>query len=131
MDIMPTLLDLAGLECPTGREGLVVQQPEGISFAPALDAGGWQREEPIFFEHEGNCAIRQGRWKAVRQYPEEWELYDMHKDRTELDDLSSTHPEVLSELQLRYQQWANHAGVRDWPPGPWPEWMDSDEFRAG
>lgn len=131
MDIMPTLLDLAEVECPTGRDGLAVQQPEGSSFAPALNAQDWQREEPIFFEHEGNCAIRQGRWKAVRQYPEEWELYDMHKDRTELDDLSSTHPEVLSEQQLRYQQWANHAGVRDWPPGPWPEWMDSDEFRAG
>jgi len=131
MDIMPTLLELAGLEVPAHPDGRVVQKPEGESFATALAAAGWQRANPLCLEHEGNCAVRQGRWKAVRQYPQEWELYDMHDDRTELNDLSHIHPEILSELQQQYQQWAVHAGVKDWPPGPWPAWMDTDDFRAG
>ena len=131
MDIMPTFLELAGLDCPLQRNGQKVQRIEGESFKPALATQSWKRSKPICFEHEGNSAIRQGRWKAVRQHPDEWELYDMYSDRTELNDLSLTHPEILAELQKNYKQWTFKAGVKDWPPGPWPEWMDSDEFRAG
>ena len=131
MDIMPTILELAGVECPAYRDGQAVQQPEGDSFVKALMADDWQRDEPVFLEHEGNCAVRNGRWKAVRQYPEAWELYDMHNDRTELHDLATRYPQILADMQQQYQQWATRAGVRDWPPGPWPQWMDSDEFRAG
>ena len=47
----------------------------------------------MFWEHEGNAAVRIGRWKLVRDYPRPWELYDMEADRTELHDLAAQHPE--------------------------------------
>ena len=43
----------------------------------------------MFWEHEGNAAVRIGKWKLVKRYPRAWELYDMDADRTELNDLAS------------------------------------------
>ena len=43
----------------------------------------------MFWEHEGNAAVRIGQWKLVKRYPRAWELYDMDADRTELHDLAA------------------------------------------
>ena len=47
----------------------------------------------MFWEHEGNAAVRIGKWKLVKRYPRDWELYDMDADRTELHDLAAQQPE--------------------------------------
>ena len=137
-DILPTILDLTGTECPTSRNEVRLQAPEGESFLPVIrnqlanqpDGQSWSRRKPICFEHEGNAAIRKDQWKAVRKYPDDWELYNMDQDRTEQNNLAKSCPEKLSELMQAYQEWALHCGVKDWPPGPWPEWMNTDEFRG-
>ncbi|NKB62217.1 MAG: sulfatase-like hydrolase/transferase [Gammaproteobacteria bacterium] len=140
-DIMPTFLDLAGVACPGQRGETDVQSMEGESFVSLIhdktgihdEAGensSWQRTKPICLEHEGNGAIRKGKWKAVRKYPNGWELYDMDADRTELNDLAGLYPGKLKSLIDEYKQWANRCGVGSWPPGDWPDWMNKDEFRG-
>jgi ABC-type molybdate transport system permease subunit len=92
---------------------------EGASLRPAFngDIGESEGEgegggrPPMFWEHEGNAAVRIGKWKLVRKYPGPWELYDMDADRTELHDLSATHPERVRDMAARYEEWARRCGV--------------------
>ena len=65
----------------------------------------------MFWEHEGNAAMRAGKWKLVRKYPGDWELYDMDADRTELTDLAAQHPERVREMAAQYEAWAKRCGV--------------------
>lgn len=109
-DIMATLLDVTGTACPRERNGLPVPAIEGASLRPAFEADGLP-ERPMFWEHEGNAAVRVGRWKLVRKYPDPWELYDLDTDRTELTDLSARHPERVRDMLALYQAWADRCGV--------------------
>jgi arylsulfatase A-like enzyme len=65
----------------------------------------------LFFEHMGNCAVREGRWKLVRKYRGPWELYDLATDRTELHDLSVQHPDRVAGMSAAWQKWADRCGV--------------------
>ena len=71
------------------------------------------RARPIFFEHEGNRAVRDGRWKLVSRFPGPWELYNMEKDRTELHDVAPQEPETVRRLSAAYDDWANSHQVVD------------------
>jgi arylsulfatase len=86
----------------------------GESFLPALRGQPWQREQPVLWEHEGNCAVRDGRWKLVRKYPGEWELYDMVEDRTELNDLSAKDKPRVARMAAVHEEWAERCGVLPW-----------------
>ena len=92
---------------------------EGISLLPALQGNTLARGAVLGFEHHGNLALRDGRYKIVSAYrngePTVWELYDMQQDRTELNDLSETMPEKKQELIEKWQDWADRVGVQSWP----------------
>jgi len=109
-DIMATLLDVVRIDYPTERDGRPVPPLEGHSLRPAFDADLAERP-PMFWEHEGNAAVRIGRWKLVRRYPGPWELYDMERDRTELNDLAGRHPDRVADMAARYEAWAERCGV--------------------
>jgi len=111
IDIAATIIDVAKAQYPAELRGKAIQPLEGESFAAALSGRDWQRSRPIFFEHEGNRAVRDGDLKLVSRHPGQWELYDMSRDRTELDDRSSRYPDVVSDLAHRYDQWADRCGV--------------------
>lgn len=116
MDIAATLLDITGIDQPETRGGVKVTPIEGESFQPVLQGSSqWQREKPIFWEHEGNCAVRWGKWKLVKKHPEAWELYNMENDRTELHDLSGAEPQLADRLGALYAEWAERCGVLPWP----------------
>jgi arylsulfatase len=90
---------------------------EGVSLAPVL-GGESLPERPLFFEHEGNRAVRQGRWKLVERFNGEgWELYDLQSDRAESSDLAAAQPERVAELRQRYADWTARVGVLPWPLG--------------
>lgn len=114
IDFMATFLDMAGISYPSEYKGHTIQPLEGESFLPALRGENWQRERPLFWEHEGNAAVRDGRWKLVRNYPGAWELYDMVVDRTELNDLSTKHKPQVEKMVKAYREWVARVGVLPW-----------------
>ena len=68
-----------------------------------INQGGSERT--LFFEHQGNRAVRQGKWKLVAFDDQPWELYDFTSDRTEMNDLAETHPEKVKSLDALWEQW--------------------------
>ena len=113
IDIMPTILEVAQAAFPTEWNGRATLSPEGESLLPAF-AGSPLPDRVIFWEHEGNRAVRQGRWKLVSQFPGEWELYDMVADRSELKDLAAQYPERVAGLAALYDAWAQRVGAQPW-----------------
>ena len=114
IDLMPTFLEAAGVSYPREYNGYKVQALDGESLLPALGNDGWTRETPLFWEHEGNCAIRSNGWKLVRTYNNDWELYEMNTDRTELNDLSHRNQPMVNKLEYQFYEWAEHVGVVEW-----------------
>jgi len=114
IDIVPSCLEAASTSYPTERRGSPVQLPEGVSFLAGLRGDSWERGEPLFWEHEGNCAVRAGEWKLVRMDGGDWELYSMAEDRTELRDLRGERPAVAAELEKMWTAWAQRCRVLAW-----------------
>jgi arylsulfatase A-like enzyme len=114
IDIMATCVDVAEAPYPKERHGQAVQPMEGVSLVPTF-TGKSLPDRPIFWEHEGNRAVRRGNWKLVSKHPGGWELYDMDTDRTEMHDLAAQHPEKVQELKTLYATWAERCGVQPWP----------------
>jgi arylsulfatase A-like enzyme len=110
-DIMATIVDITGVAYPQAYAGREVLPLEGQSLAPAFDADRGERA-PMFWEHEGNAAVRVGDWKLVRKFPGAWELYDLQADRTELNDLAAAHPERVEDMAAQYEAWAQRCGVK-------------------
>lgn len=115
IDIMATCMDLAGASYPEAHNGHNIQPMEGVSLAPAFTGKSLNREAPIFWEHEGNRAVRTGDWKLVSKHPGGWELYDMAADRTEMHDLAAQQPERVNEMASQWEAWARRVGVLPWP----------------
>ena len=114
VDIMATAVDVAGAKYPERYHDHDILPMEGVSLRPAILGQPLARKEPIYWEHEGNKAVRDGRWKLVQKWRGPWELYDMEADRTELHDVSKEHPEIASRLQASWNGWAQRAFVDDW-----------------
>ncbi len=101
IDLLPTLLAAAGAHArPLEGRDLFHGKPD--------------RSRTLFWEHEGNRAVRRAAWKLVAVHGGPWELYDLAKDRTELRDLAPSHPALVSELASLYDGWAARSGVKPW-----------------
>ncbi len=115
IDIMATCLEAAGIDYPTELNDREITPLEGESLMLLLQGQDCIREQPIFWEHEGNHAVRDGEWKLVSRFPGKWELYNMVEDRTELNDLAGQNKPKVSELVKLYCEWAELCEVREWP----------------
>jgi arylsulfatase A-like enzyme len=92
--------------------GLVLPEPAGKSLLPALvSARKPVHREPIYWEHEGNAAMRDGNLKLVREYEKPWELYDISRDRTELNDLAKIDNVTVESMVNKWESWATDIGV--------------------
>ncbi len=109
-DIMCTILDVTGASYPQEFKGNQIPALEGQSLKSVFDDDEIP-ERPIFWEHEGNSAIRIGKWKLVKEYPKEWELYNMEIDRTEMNDLAASQLGIVEKFSQQYDAWAERCGV--------------------
>ena len=114
IDIMASCVDISGATYPSQYKGNRIIPMEGKSLVPAFDNRLIEREA-IYWEHEGNRAVRKGKWKLVSRHPGGWELYDLEADRTELNNLADKNPQKLAELKAMYKNWAARCGVQPWP----------------
>lgn len=115
LDIMATCVDVAGAKYPVEFQGRTILPMEGRSLVPAFADKAVERDA-LFWEHEGNAAIRVGDWKLVRfgrNGP--WELYNLKADRTELHDLAADEPERAKELAAKWDAWAGRTNVKPYP----------------
>jgi arylsulfatase len=115
IDIMATAVDISGARYP----GSPIQPMEGKSLLPVFQ-GKSIGDRKLYWEHMGNRAALDGKWKLVSRYPDKWELFDLEVDRTELNDLAARMPEKTAQLMGDYDKWAQRCGVAPW-----------DEIRPG
>lgn len=111
IDLMATCVDVSGATYPKQFGDREIQPMQGVSLRAAFAGQALEREQPLFFEHEGNRAIREGRWKLVKLRNQPWELYDLQSDRTELHNLADEHPDRVKSMYEAWQAWAKRANV--------------------
>ena len=115
VDIMTTCVEVSGATYPKN-----VQPMEGRSLVPAFQGKPIQRDV-LFWEHEGNRALRKGDWKLVVVGPEgHWKLYWMGDDRSEMHDRRPRHRDTAKELMIDWEKWAEHTKAIPWPWGRAP-----------
>ena len=114
IDVMATCVDIANATYPRELNGIPIQPLEGISLRPSFEGSPISRNSPLYWEHEGNRAIRMGQWKLVSKYPGDWELYDIEADRTEMVDLAKLYSARVQEMSGLWEAWANRVGVKPW-----------------
>jgi arylsulfatase len=117
IDIMATCVGVSGASYPAEVGGEKIKPMQGVSLQPALNSKSLKRHQPIFWEHEGNRAVRDGKWKLVAKENQPWELYDMEKDRSELNDLAAANPRKVKDLAAKWDAWAARSDVL--PLGAW------------
>ncbi len=94
---------------------------EGVSLVPAFEDKQLEREA-IYWEHEGNRAVRMGYWKLVargKQGP--WELYNLQADRTERKNLAGLYPERVERMSALWRRYAERTNVLPLDERHWAE----------
>jgi len=105
IDLVPTILEVTRARRTDDRDGQPLPPPPGQSLVPAFAHDGSVRHDDLWWEHEGNRAIRVGDWKLVASGQDgPWELYDLATDRTETRDLARPQPAKVSDLARRWQR---------------------------
>jgi len=109
VDLLPTFLEVAGVELPEGFE------PDGQSALSAFKAEEFERTQAIYWEWKGpnvqdftwpHLGVRDGRWKLITNAElQRTELYDLEGDWAEAKDVSAEHPDVVKSLSAKLSAW--------------------------
>ena len=110
IDLVPTILDLAGAS-ESAIHGPDANPYPGRSLAQTLRTGAKIERGDLFFNHEGNRALKSGKWKIVlaakeqkANEPLKWELYDLETDRAEQNNLAEQYPERVNSMAQRWNE---------------------------
>ena len=132
MDIAPTIYDLAKIDRDNDPMFTGKVAPRGISLLPAWQNSTDGHERLFVTELFGNRTVRSGQWKITQISPpignNQWELYDMHNDPGETQDLAQQHPQIVADLSTAYEAYAAEVGII--PPHP-PLIRDIRNFYVG
>ena len=112
VDMMPTLLEAAGVTTPEQKPMPI----EGDSFLPTFEGKPREARKTMFWAHNKGKAVRAGNWKLVASDKDDWELYDLANDGTELRNLASQMPEKVAELEKLHTAWEKRTNLS--PPKP-------------
>ena len=119
-DIMPTILDVAGVEHTGEIDGRQVVPMHGSSVLDLLEGNvetPYAEASQVGYELFGLRAFFDGDWKILWMPPPvglgEWELFDLREDPAEINDLSGQHPDRLAEMIARWEQYKEDNGVLD------------------
>ena len=119
IDLVPTILDVLGVEAPETIKGHTQSPFDGVSMRDSFDdAAAASRRKTQFYAMLGSRSIWHEGWKAVTTHPclsgwghfhdDEWELYHTDIDRAEINNLAGEHPEKVRELA---EIWFSEAGA--------------------
>lgn len=117
IDILPTILDVAGIKRPTTMGGEALPESPGKSLVPAFDQDVVIQRDHLWWMHEDNFAVRVGDWKLVSAnrdrdpnspHKPRWELYNLASDRAEQKNLASQFPDKVAQLETVWQTEYDH-----------------------
>ncbi len=111
IDIMATVVELAGATYPESFNGRKIVPLEGKSLVPVFEGRRREGHEALYWEHFGGRAIRVEDWKLVAVNNQPWELYNLARDRSETRNLAAEYPEKVRELEGLWQRWAARSRV--------------------
>ena len=103
IDVLPTLADLADAAIPITHSTRLLRPVSGVSLRPILEGKALQRSEPIYLQFANDWGLRDGDWKLVSFKGQEWELYNLANDRTELSDLAKAEPKRLNDMIAKWR----------------------------
>lgn len=104
VDIVPTILEITGVEKPKVWQGEAIPEAPGKSLVPAFAKDTTIARESLWWLHEGNRALRVGDWKLVAAKGDAWELYDLKTDRAEAHNLAAQMPDKVKALEAMWQK---------------------------
>jgi len=128
IDLMPTLIELAGATYPEQLGDHRLKPLAGQSLTRAF-AGKRTAPRTLAWEHEGNRAIRVGDWKLVAEFRGPSELYNLANDRAETVNLAERETAKVAELTAAWQAWADQVGVVPWAELPGANYKPSAGYR--
>lgn len=116
-DIMATCVEVGTAKYPSVYNGNKIHTMVGKSLVPHFSAKDNDRGR-IFWEHEANIAVRDGKWKLVAKTPENakldiqsLKLYDMDTDPTEMNNLSEKYPDRVKDMYTKWEDWGKEINV--------------------
>jgi len=112
IDLMPTCLELAGAKYPDSYNGQALTPLDGKTLIPILKGTERKGHERLFFEHMGGRAVIEGDFKLVALQNRPWELYNLSRDRTEMENLAAKNPERVRAMSSQWENWAASVGLK-------------------
>ncbi|HEU4902085.1 MAG TPA: arylsulfatase [Flavisolibacter sp.] len=111
MDFMATFVELAQTTYPAVYKGNTIKPMQGSSLLPAFKSATVNGHNVLFNEHFGARYVRYDGWKLVSGNNEQWHLYRIDEDETELNDLAVQNPEIVQKLDKMWQDWTRENQV--------------------
>ncbi len=107
IDIVPTILELVGIDKPSQWNDQPIPDAPGKSLVPTFSRDEAIDRESLWWLHDGHRAVRVGDWKLVAAKGDPWELYDLTDDRAEQHDRAKDMPDRVKQLEQIWQQQAD------------------------
>lgn len=106
MDFMATFVEMAHCSYPVSFNGNSIKPLQGLSLLPAFTNKKGKNHAVLYNEHFGARSVRDDEWKLVARNKEDWHLYRMSIDETELNDLSKQFPDIVKKMDALWQEWS-------------------------
>lgn len=110
IDILPTLMEIAGAGYPDRIDGRKLKRPAGKSLLPIFKGRKRKGHDVLYWQYGNAKAVRKGDWKLVKYAGSDWELYDLAEDRTELNNLAGRYSDKVEEMTGMWEKWWTSVG---------------------